>query len=428
MSRFPGAQPPRSHGAGAHDKLRSGRVAVQTVGVVMGLALFAFACVSASGATTKKASSLPSQYKIGVNMSLTGGTAPYDQPALAGFKMAVSEINKKGGIGGTSKIVLVTKNNRSDSGQAAADAQTLASQGINFMILPGDPSVSIPAGTVAQNHHIPMMTILASLPTQRKAIGPYFFAGDSGDNLVAAAGALWARAHGMTAAYTIAGPDSAYTQNYPRYFAETFKATGGKLVGTDNYKVGTTDFSPLIQKIRATHPQPDVIHTPMYEPELPAFIKQLRAAGVKTRLLLSDASDTAATKQLGSLVNGVVFTTYGFPTPGSKLAGYYKRFQKFYGHQPPNVLAAIGYDSMYVIADAVKRAGTADANSVVRALNATKNFQGVLGRTSYGNGSTGGFPVRPIAVQKWVWNSKTHSLKRQFLAFVTPRPSQVPTG
>ena len=415
MSRFLRAQSSCSH------RLRA-------LGIGAGTALLAFAFVTAGGATTKKQSDLPSQFKIGVNMSLTGGTAPYDQPALAGFKMAVSEINAKGGIGGTSKIVLVTRNNRSDSGQAAADAQTLASQGVDFMMLPGDPSVSIPAGTVAQSHNIPMMTILASLPTQRKAIGPYFFAGDSGDNLVAAAGALWARRHGMKNAYTIGGPDSAYTQNYPRYFAETFKKIGGKLVGTDNYKTGTTDFSSLIQKIRSTKPRPDVIETAMYEPELPAFIKQLRAAGVKTTLLLSDASDTAAVKQLGSLINGVVFTTYGFPTPGSKLASYYKRFQKFYGHQPPNVLAAIGYDSMYVIADALKRAGTTDPESLVGALNATKNFQGALGRTSYGNGSTGGFPVRPIAVQKWLWNKKKHSLKRQFLSFVTPRPSQVPAG
>ena len=415
MSRFARTQSACSH------RLRAPSIAA-------GVTLLALVFSAAGGATAKKPSALPSQFKIGVNMSLTGGTAPYDQPALAGFKMAVSEINAKGGIGGTTKIVLVTRNNRSDSGQAAADAQTLASQNVDFMMLPGDPSVSIPAGTVAQSHHIPMMTILASLPTQRKAIGPYFFAGDSGDNLVAAAGALWARKHGMKRAYTIAGPDTAYTQNYPRYFAESFKQAGGKLVGTDNYKTGTTDFSALIQKIRSTKPRPDVIETAMYEPELPAFIKQLRAAGVKTPLLLSDASDTAAVKQLGSLINGVVFTTYGFPTPGSKLAAYYKQFQKFYGHQPPNVLAAIGYDSMYVIADALKRAGTTDPDSLVAALNATKNYQGVLGRTSYGNRSTGGFPVRPIAVQKWVWKSKKHSLKRQFLALVTPSPSQVPAG
>ena len=140
------------------------------------MTVFGLRVFRAQGGTTgKTASGLPSQYKIGVNMALTGATAPYDQPALAGLKMAVAEINAKGGIGGKSKTVLSIENDRSDAGQTAADAQTLAAQGINFMMLPGDPAMSIPGGTIAQGHHIPMMTCLASLPTQRKAIGPYFF-------------------------------------------------------------------------------------------------------------------------------------------------------------------------------------------------------------------------------------------------------------
>jgi branched-chain amino acid transport system substrate-binding protein len=421
----PGGETMSTHAQRALRRLRSGRIAL-LAGLVTVLTLCALVSAVASGATSSKKAGLPSQYKIGVEMSLTGGIAPFDQPALAGIKMAVGEINAKGGIGGKSKIVLTIKNDRSDSGQAAANAQTLASQGIDFMMLPGDPSVAIPAGRVAQSHHIPMMTTLASLPTQRQAIGDYFFAGDSGDNLVAAAPALWARSHGIKTAYTIVGPDAAYTQNFPRYFAAAFKAAGGKVVGTDTYKFGTTDFSPQIQKIRKLNPQPDAIETAMFEPDLPAFIKQLRAAGVTTKLICSDASDTPATKQLGKLVNEMIFSTYGFPVPGSPLAAFYQRFKKHYGHLPTNVLSAIGYDTIYVMADAIKRAGTNDAASVVKALNATKNYHGVLGTTSYGTGTTAGFPDRPIAIQKWVWNDATHSLKRQFLALVTVPPSKVP--
>jgi len=422
----------RSHAVPECRPARSRRIPKMTglVAAVTAFALIGAACGSSnssgSGSTTTSntaSGGLPSQYKIGVNMALTGATAPYDQPALAGLKMAVAEINAKGGIGGKSKIVLTIMNDRSDAGQSAADAQTLAAQGINFMMLPGDPAVSIPAGTIAQAHHIPMMTCLASLPTQRKAIGPYFFGGESADNVVAAAEALYAVNHGLKTAYTIAGPDTAYTQNYPRYFAEAFKADGGKIVGTDTYRSGETDFSPQIQKIRSLNPAPAVIESPMYEPELPAFIKQLKAAGVKSTLLLSDASDTPTIEQLGQLINGQTFSTLGFPTPGSKLASYYVRFKQRYGSQPPNVLAAVCYDSMYLIAHGVAMAGTTDPAKVVAALDSIKHYnQGVLGDTTYANG----FPLRPIAMQKWVWNNQTHSVHDQFLAFVTPTASQVP--
>jgi branched-chain amino acid transport system substrate-binding protein len=356
-------------------------------------------------------------------MALTGATAPYDQPALAGLKLAVAQINAKGGIGGKSKIVLTIENDRSDAGQAAADSQTLAAQGVNFMMLPGDPSTSIPAGTVAQAHNIPMMTCLSSLPTQRKAIGPYFFGGESADNVVAAAEAVYAVKHGIKTAFTMVGPSNAYTQNYPRYFAEEFTKAGGKIVGTDTWTQGTIDFSPQIQKIKSMHPQPDVIESSMYEPDLPAFIKQARAAGVTSTFLQSDASDTPTMEQLGSLINGLTFSTLGFPTPHSKLAAFYTAFKKYYGQQPPNVLAAVCYDSMNVIADAVAKAGTANPASVVSALNSLKHYNGgVLGPTTYSNG----FPLRPIAMQKWVWDAQTHKLTDHLLAFVTPTSTQVP--
>jgi branched-chain amino acid transport system substrate-binding protein len=232
----------------------------------------------------------------------------------------------------------------------------------------------------------------------------------------------------MKTAYTLSGPDFAYTQNFPKYFGEAFEAEGGKVVGTDTFKSGTTDFSPQISKIRDLNPQPDVIHTAMYEPELPAFIKQLRAAGVKVPLFLTDASDTPATKGLGKLVDGTLFSTYGFPVPGSRLEGFYKKYEDHYGHAPPNVLPAIGYDSIYVIADAVKRAGTTDSAEVVKAIDSTKNYEGVLGSTSYGSGVTAGFPLRPIAVQKWVWNDKTGKLDRKLQQLVTVPPDKVPAG
>lgn len=416
-------KPSKTHAVPEQRPLHSRRDAL-FIGVVGTIALFVLLGAGATRAmTTKSDSGLPARYKIGVNMALTGATAPYDQPALAGLKLAVAQINARGGIGGKSKIVLTIKNDRSDAGQAAADSQTFAAQGVNFMMLPGDPSVSIPAGTVAQNHHIPMMTCLASLPTQRKAIGPYFFGGESADNVVAAAEALWAVKHGIKTAYVMIGPDNAYTQFYPKYFATAFKKAGGKVVGTQTWRSGTTDFSPQIQKIKSLRPQPNVIESSMYEPDLPAFIKQARAAGVHSTFLQSDASDTPTIQQLGKLVNGLIFSTLGFPRPHSKLAAFYKTFKKHYGHVPPNVLSAVCYDSMNLIASAVAKAGTADPASVVKALNSIKHYsKGVLGPTTYSSG----FPLRPIAMQKWVWNAKKRKVQDHFLAFVTPTGRQVP--
>src|SRR5262245_6867449 len=162
---------------------------------------------STAGATS---TALPSQITIGVNMALTGAIAPYDTPALSGFRMAIDEINAKGGIGGKTKIKLVIRNCRSDAAESAKGAQTPVSQKVDFMMVPGDASVAIPAGRLAQNAGIPMMSILASSPSIRTAVGDYFFSNAAADNMVAAGLAKFAYKNGVKRVYTIIGPDAAF--------------------------------------------------------------------------------------------------------------------------------------------------------------------------------------------------------------------------
>ena len=60
---------------------------------------------------------------------------------------------------------------------------------------------------------------------------------------------------------------------------------------------------------------------------------------------------------------------------------FVKKFKAKYG-ETPDAMAALGYDSAMVLADAIKRAGTTDGPKVRDALAATKDFQGVTGKTT----------------------------------------------
>jgi len=113
MSRFLGRSP-RSN-------------VVLMIGLVAALTVIALLAAGTGGATTSKAGSgLPSKFKIGVNMALTGATAPYDQPALAGLKMAVSEINAKGGLHGR-PIQLFTLDDAYEAKKAVANGNLMIS-------------------------------------------------------------------------------------------------------------------------------------------------------------------------------------------------------------------------------------------------------------------------------------------------------------
>ena len=71
-----------------------------------------------------------------------------------------------------------------------------------------------------------------------------------------------------------------------------FKKLGGSIVGTADYKLGAGDFSAQVTKIQNANPKPDMIYTPMFMPDTPVFLKQLKAAGVDIPVVTSDGNDT----------------------------------------------------------------------------------------------------------------------------------------
>jgi len=63
-----------------------------------------------------------------------------------------------------------------------------------------------------------------------------------------------------------------------------------------------------------------------------------------------------------------------------------RKYQDTYGVAPENAFAALGYDTMRLLADAIKRAGTTDAQAIIQALEATQNFAGITGAISFSAG------------------------------------------
>ncbi|MBL9046166.1 MAG: ABC transporter substrate-binding protein, partial [Tabrizicola sp.] len=88
---------------------------------------------------------------IGLATAQTGGLAFADQPSLAGFQMAIEEINAKGGLGGKYMVTLDIKDTRSDTGATVQAAQELVAAGVKVLITPCDADPSIAAGQISQS-------------------------------------------------------------------------------------------------------------------------------------------------------------------------------------------------------------------------------------------------------------------------------------
>jgi branched-chain amino acid transport system substrate-binding protein len=199
-----------------------------------------------------------------------------------------------------------------------------------------------------------------------------------GDNAQAAAGAEYSCKQGYKTAYLIGSPEIPYTKFIPRYFEESFaKACGGKIVGRDQYKIGSTDYSTQVAKLKSASPKPDVIYTSMFIPDFGAFMKQLRAAGVTTPVVTVDGNDSdLLIDSAGKAVDGVVFTTSAFPTNNNEAQQFKEDYAKVMGKKvESNTLELIGRDNVYAIAEAARDAGSTDPTKILDAIYRFKNHR-----------------------------------------------------
>ena len=333
---------------------------------------------------------------IGLATAQTGGLAPYDQPNLAGFQMKIDEINAAGGIAGKYPVKLIVKDTRSDSAQTAMVAQELVDADARLIITPCDADPSIAAGMITQAAGIPAISFCATTPTLPLAVGDYMFSNYPADNVQATMLASEAIEAGYKTAYILTSPDTAYTLKLPQYFAQVFTAKGGTLLGEGTFSMGQQDFGAEVTKIAAMDPRPDVIMTSAYEPDFPAFVRQLRGAGVTTPILGSDGIDSPTTFGLGELVEGVIFSTAGYATPGSPLEAFNAKYQEKTGKAPDTIYIANGYDLGILIEAAVTAADSLEPAAIRDGLANLENVPGVTGPITFKG--TSGMPLRSVAL------------------------------
>jgi branched-chain amino acid transport system substrate-binding protein len=104
----------------------------------------------------------------------------------------------------------------------------------------------------------------------------------------------------------------------------------------------------------------------------------------------------------GPAAENVFFTTHALMDAQGGTEGIKKfiaDYNKEYGHDPENAFAALGYDTMKLMADAIQRAGSTDPAAITKAIKETKNFPGITGSISYGDTNVPQKGVTVIAIK-----------------------------
>jgi branched-chain amino acid transport system substrate-binding protein len=213
-----------------------------------------------------------------------------------------------------------------------------------------------------------------------------------GDNVQAAAGAEYAvNSLKVKTVYLLIDTGMEYTLLLGKYFKDRFTELGGKVILEDNYQTGDKDYSAQITKLRGQKTQPDMLYISAGPDDIGTIVKQFRDAGIKKPIMGGDGYDTPLLVQVaGAGADGVYFTTHSLMDAKlgtASVKSFIAAYQAEYKTPPENAFAGLGYDTVKLVADAIKRAGSADPKAIREALNTTKDLAGVTGAITFQPGS-----------------------------------------
>jgi branched-chain amino acid transport system substrate-binding protein len=320
--------------------------------------------------------------KIGFSAALAGSFAPFDAPELAGMEFAEKKINGEGGLDGI-EVEVISENNKGETSATATTTQDLLDKEItSFVMTTADSSVA--GGQLIQNAGGVMTMGVNTPPVLLEEIGDHAFNINFTDNLQAAADAEYACEQGYKSAYELVAPQSPYTseETMGKYFAEAFEHDcGGKVTGSDQFTIGSTNFGSQVTKLQNASPAPELIFTSMFVPDSGTFLKQLRGAGVETPFIGTDGDDDPAfAETAGSAANGAVYSTHQFPEPGGTLEKFDAEFEKVMGKPvETSTFEAIGRDQVYALVEAAHLAGSFEPEPMAEALASLKNYETIQG-------------------------------------------------
>lgn len=320
--------------------------------------------------------------KVGEIASLTGKEAAFGQSSHKGTVLAIEELNRTGGLLGR-QLELVSEDNQTKAGESATIAKKLISRDKVIALL-GEvaSSRSLEMAPIAQASRVPMISPSSTNPAVTET-GDYIFRVCFIDPFQGVVMAKFAKdTLKVRRVALLTSVSSAYSVGLAKYFKERFAADGGSVVMEQKFSEGDKDFKAQLTAVKAAGV--DGIFVPGYYTEAALICKQAKDLGLTLPIFGGDGWEAPQLVEIGgTAVEGTYYSTHYSPENKSPaVQEFVKKFQQRWNGETPDAMAALGYDSAMVLADAVKRAGTTDGAKLRDAIAATRGYPGVTGGTT----------------------------------------------
>lgn len=307
--------------------------------------------------------------KIGGIAPLSGGVAVYGTECKNGIDLAIEEINAAGGINGQ-KIEFICEDDEGDSAKSVNAYKKLVTKDRVKVIIGSLPSGCTMAITnLAQAQKVVQIAPAATAVAITDA-GNYVFRACYTDPFQGKIGGKFAYENlGTKKAAILYDIGNDYSVGLTDNFTAEYTSMGGSIVSKESYSTGDKDFNAQLTKIKAANPE--VIYLPDYYGTVALIAKQLRAQGINVPIVGADGWDGLTDNAGGEVLNGYYSNHYSEDSSSAAVQTFVKSFKAKY-NKAPNSFAALGYDCVYMLRDAMKASGSTDDSAKIRdALEAT---------------------------------------------------------
>jgi branched-chain amino acid transport system substrate-binding protein len=323
-----------------------------------------------------------STVKIGFFGDLSGPTYNYGESAKNGVLMAADEINQAGGINGHRIDVVFEDDKGSPEAAAQLTGRLIDDDKVVAIIGAGASGNSLAAAPKAQSSRVPLIAPSSTNPAVTQ-VGDYIFRAcyiDAFQGEVMAkfaANTLKARKAAIMLDF-----NSPYSRGLTDFFEYSFAKLEGQIVVKQSYKQGDADYRGQLSAIKAANP--DVIYIPGYYGDVALIARQARQLGLTVPLLGADGWDAPELWELGgdALNDSYISNHYSADDPAENIQTFTRDYRQRYRNLTPDAHAALAYDALRFLADAMRRAGTTEGPKLRNALAETKDFNGITGMIS----------------------------------------------
>jgi branched-chain amino acid transport system substrate-binding protein len=342
--------------------------------IVIALALGGAACERRPGAATDSGGEIV----IGMYGSLTGDGASFGISSKEGHELAIEEINNAGGLLGGRKFRMIIEDDQSKPEEASNAVTKLITQDKVVAVLGEVASRrSLAAAPIAQRYQIPMITP-ASTNERVTAVGDYIFRVCFIDPFQGEVLAKFAYNDLKVRRVAILKDiQQDYSVGLTDSITKNLTALGAEVLPAISYTTGDADFKAVLTQVRSQ--KPDAVFVTGYYPEAAIIVRQARELGMTMPMLGGDGWVGDAIKNgRDALKNTYISNHYSADNPDPIVQNFVKSYRAKFGKEP-DAMAALAYDAVKVLADAMNRAQSTEGPKVRDAL-ASADVPGVTGQ------------------------------------------------